>query len=65
MMVAQKIDSPVGMARIGLVQGRLHAEAGDKRAARLAYEMTIKVAESVASTSMAEQASRELAALAD
>jgi tetratricopeptide (TPR) repeat protein len=65
MMVAQKIDSPVGMARIGLVQARLHAKAGDNRAARLAYEMTISVAESVASTSMAEQARTEMADLVD
>ncbi len=65
MMVAQKIDSPVGTARIGLVQGRLYAKAGDKRAARLAYEMTIDVAESVTATSLAGQARSELAALAD
>jgi len=64
MMVAQKIDSPVGMARVGLVQGRLHAREGNQRAARLAYEMTINIAESVASASMAEQASREMADLA-
>lgn len=65
MMVAQRIDSPVGMARIGLVQGRLHANAGDKRAAQLAFEMTIDVAKSVAYFSMAEQASQELGALAE
>jgi tetratricopeptide (TPR) repeat protein len=34
MMVAQRIDSPVGMAQIGLVQGRLHAKAGDKQGRR-------------------------------
>ena len=65
MMVAQKIDSPVGMARIGLIQGRLHAKAGDKRAAQLALEMTIDVAKSVAYSSMAEQARKELGALTD
>jgi len=65
MMVAHSIDSPVGMARTGLVQGRLHAAAGDKRAARLAFEMTIDLAQSVAYTSVAEQANRELATLAD
>ena len=53
------------LARTGLVQGRLHAAAADKRAARLAFEMTLDVAQSVAYTSVAEQASRELAALAD
>jgi tetratricopeptide (TPR) repeat protein len=63
MMVAQRINSPVGMARIGLVQGRLYAKEGDKRSARLAYEMTISVAESVAAESLVEQASRELADL--
>jgi len=65
MMVAQKIDSPVGMAQIGLVQGRLHAKAGDKRAAQLAFEMTIDVAKSVAYSSMVELASKELDALPD
>jgi tetratricopeptide (TPR) repeat protein len=65
MMVAHRIDSPVGIARTGLVQGRLHAAAADKRAARLAFEMTIDVAQSVAYTSVAAQASRELADLAN
>ena len=65
MMVAQRIDSPVGMARIGLIQARLHAKAGDKYAAHLAFEMTIDIAKSVAYASMAEQASKELGALAD
>ena len=65
MMVAQKIDSPVGKARIGLVQGRLHGKAGDKLAAQLAFEMTIDVAKSVAYSSMVELASKELDALTD
>ena len=65
MMVAQRIDSPVGLARIGLIQARLHAKAGDKRAAQLAFEMTIDIAKSVAYSSMAEQASKELGALTD
>jgi len=64
-MVAHRIDSAVGIARTSLVQARLHAAAGDKHAARLAFEMTIDVAQSVAYASVAEQASRELAALAD
>ena len=65
MMVARKIDSPVGMARIGLIQGRLHAKAGDKRAAQHAFEMTIDVAKSVAYSSMVELASKELDALTE
>lgn len=65
MMVAQRIDSPVGMAQIGLVQGRLHAKSGDKLAAQLAFEMTIDVAKSVAYSSMAEQVSKELDALTE
>jgi tetratricopeptide (TPR) repeat protein len=65
MMVAQKIDSPVGMAQIGLVQGRLHAKTGDKRAAQLAFEMTIDIAKSVAYSSMVELASKELDALTE
>jgi hypothetical protein len=40
MMVAQKFDSPVGIARAGLVQGRLHANVDDERAAGPAFEMT-------------------------
>jgi len=63
MMVAEKISSPVGMARTGLVLGRLHAREGDSLAARLAYEMTLSTAESIGYASMAEQAKQELDAL--
>ena len=60
MTVARKIDSPVGKARIGLVQGRLHAQAGDSDAARAVLERTIEIAESVSYSSVAEQAREEL-----
>jgi tetratricopeptide (TPR) repeat protein len=63
MMVAEKIGSPVGMARAGLVQGRLYAREGDSLAARLAFEMTINVAESVGYASVAGQAKNALDAL--
>jgi tetratricopeptide (TPR) repeat protein len=63
MMVAEKIGSPVGTVRIGLVEGRLHAREGDKLAARLAYEKTVSVAESIGYSSVAGQARRELDAL--
>lgn len=63
MMVAERIGSPVGTVRIGLVEGRLHAREGDSLAARLAYEKTISVAESIGYTSVAGQAKTELDAL--
>jgi tetratricopeptide (TPR) repeat protein len=61
--VAEKIDSPVGRVRTGLVQGRLNARGGDKLAARLAYEMTIVLAESIGYASAARQAESALNAL--
>ena len=63
MMIGEKIDSPVGLARTGLTLGRLHVAEGDQLAARIAFEMTIKIAASVGHTSLAEQASNELSGL--
>jgi len=44
---------------------RLYTKAGNKAAARLALEMTIDIAESVAYSSVADLAGRELDALVD
>lgn len=56
MMVAERLDSPTGKARNGLVLGRLHVREGDGEAARIAFEMTFDIAKSIGSTSLASQA---------
>ena len=56
MMVAERLDSPTGKARNSLVLGRLHVREGDGEAARIAFEMTFDIAESIGSTSLASQA---------
>ncbi len=60
MMVAEQIGSPMGKARIGLVLGRLHLQEGDEAAARIAFAMTLGLAESLKSASMMNQAREAL-----
>ena len=47
LMLAEKLDSPVGKSRVGFTLGRMYEQLGDRRAAIEAYEMTRRVAESV------------------
>jgi len=60
MTVAEHIGSPVGKARCGLVLGRLHESEGDDLGAWIAWEATIKTAESIGSTSIANSAKNAL-----
>ncbi len=47
MMLAEKLDSPGGKARTGLVLGRMYESRQDVQAARDAYRMTRRIAESI------------------
>jgi tetratricopeptide (TPR) repeat protein len=60
MMVAEKLDSPTGKARNGLVLGQMYEQSGDDAAARTAFEMTLAVAESIGYTSIAQQSRASL-----
>lgn len=57
MLVAARVESPIGMARTALSLGRLHRAAA---AARLAFELSLARAESVGNASLAAEARREL-----
>jgi len=54
--VAEHIGSPAGKARCGLVLGRLHESEGDDLGAWIAWDATIKIAESIGYTSIANSA---------
>jgi tetratricopeptide (TPR) repeat protein len=56
MTVAERLNSPMGRARINLVLGRYHELRGDREAARIAFEAAILVANSIGSSSIASQA---------
>ncbi len=47
MMLAEKLGSPSGKARAGLVLGRMYEADQDPEAARAAYQMTLRIAESI------------------
>ena len=64
MMVAEKLDSPTGKARSGLVLGQMYEASGDDAAARIAFEMTLGVAESIGYASIAQQSRAALERLA-
>ena len=64
MMVAEKLDSPTGKARSGLVLGQMYEAPGDDAAARIAFEMTLGVAESIGYASIAQQSRAALERLA-
>ncbi len=55
MMLAEKLDSPSGKARAGLILSRLYEAEADPEAARHAYEMTLRVAEPIDYGSIAGQ----------
>ncbi len=55
MMLAEKLDSPSGKARIGLVLGRMYERREDPEAARNAYQMTLRIAESIDHDSIVRQ----------
>lgn len=54
--LALSLDSQVGTARNSLVSGRLHAALGNEYAARLAFDEAIRIAQSVGSMGIADQA---------
>ena len=56
MMLAQALESPTGKANNGLVLGRMYEKLGDEPAARLACEMTLRLASAVALTSVEKEA---------
>ncbi len=62
MMVAEKIDSPSGKARTGLVLGRMYDRENDPEAARDAYEMTLRIAQSINLGSIVRQCTSALEA---
>lgn len=64
LVVAQRIDSPMGRMRAGQALGRVYQALGDMPAARLAYEMTLQVAESISHASTASAMRERLEALA-
>ena len=64
MMIAERLDSPTGKARAGLVLAQMYESSGDEAAARIAFEMTLGVAESVSYTSVAQQSRAALERLA-
>ena len=47
LMLAEKLDSPVGKSRVGFTLGEMYEQLGDTQAAIETYEMTLRVAESV------------------
>ncbi len=47
MMLAEKLASPSAKARVGLVLGRMYDREEDPVAARDAYQMTLRIAESI------------------
>ena len=61
--VAERIGSPVGKARTGIVLGRMYALEGELDAARIAYETALAAADSVRYESVAEQARAALSRL--
>jgi tetratricopeptide (TPR) repeat protein len=54
--VADRLNSPMGRARINLVLGRYHRLRGDYEAARMAFEAALVAADVIGSTSIAGQA---------
>lgn len=58
MMLAEKLDSPTGKARTGLVLSELYEKSGDSAAARSAFEMTLSLAEAISYASIVRR-SRE------
>lgn len=56
LMLAERLDSPVGKARVGLTLGGMYEQLGDIDAAIEAYEMTQRVAESVGYLSVSGRA---------
>ena len=64
MMVAQRLDSPMGKARVGLALGQMYESSGDLGAARTAFEMTLGVAESIGYASVARRSREALERLA-
>lgn len=64
MLVAERLDSPVGRSRLGLPLGALYEKLGETDAARLAYEATLAAAESVGYASYVERATAALDRLA-
>lgn len=55
LLVAERLSSPTGKARAGLALGRMYEKSGDSAAARIAFETTLAVAESIGYTSIARQ----------
>jgi tetratricopeptide (TPR) repeat protein len=64
MMVAEQLDSIRGKAMNGWALGQLYEQKQDIDAARIAYEMTIKIAESIGLNSISDRASQALLRLA-
>lgn len=63
LLVAERINSPVGKARTWLALGRLYEQTGDMEAAGLAYQNAIATAGSVAYSSVKRQANEAFARL--
>ncbi len=60
MAVAEKIDSPSGKARVGLVLGRMHERQQNPEEARDAYRSALRAARSIGHDSIAEQCQEAL-----
>jgi tetratricopeptide (TPR) repeat protein len=60
LMVAERIDSPMGKARTGLALGELYEHLGDEGAARIAFGMTLEVARSIGYEGVARRAREAL-----
>ncbi len=63
MMVAEQIGSLQGKTRNGLVLGQLYLQETDPKAAQLAFELALDLAQSIDSSSMTQEASEALEAL--
>jgi tetratricopeptide (TPR) repeat protein len=65
MTVAAGLDSPYGRAQLALVVAKLYRLAGERDAARIAFETALKVAESVGAQGLARAARSGIADLAE
>lgn len=63
LMIAEKIDSPAGKSRAGLVLGKMYEALGDPGSARQAYAMTLGLARSIGYQSIVRQAEEAQAEL--